>query len=93
MGVLTSIVAVILCASGSVAQWGLEDVVRKVGILRSYDTLHMWHLLRIEQTKIICYNFPDTTASFEKKLLQKHMFIEYVPLTLWLYLPYLKDSF
>ena len=42
----------------------------KKSSLMSYDTLHQWHLLIIEQTKIIYYNFPDNTANFEKKLLQ-----------------------
>ena len=49
------------------------------------------HLLSIEQTKIIYYNFHDTTTNFEKILLQKQIFISYVQS--WLYLPIQKDSF
>ena len=44
-------------------------------LLRSYDTLYRWHLLVIEQTKLIYYNLPDITGKIEKKLI----FIEYVP--------------
>ena len=53
--------------------------------LRSYNTLHRWHQLSIKQTKIIYYNFPDTTANFEKKLLQKQWnnFSVNIRLTFW----------
>ena len=35
--------------------------------------------MSIELNKINCWNFPDTTGNFEKKLSYKHVFIKYVP--------------
>ena len=63
--------------------------IHHFSFLRSYDTLHRWHLLSIEQTEIMYYNFPDTTANFKKKLLQKQIFTKYVPL--WVYPPNLNS--
>ena len=48
--------------------------------LRSYYTLNLCHLLSVEVTIIIHYNFPDTTANSEKKIVTKTDFIIYVPI-------------
>ena len=61
-------------------------------MLRSHDTQQQRHLLSIEQTKRIYYNFPDTTANFEKKMSQKQIYIKYVSLCLYLQHRYLMPA-